>query len=486
VPFIKTYKLQLILTIGFGLCLLYYVIYKATHTSFTHDESYSFLKYVHQPFMDIISYKTAYTNNHILNSVLMKYSEVCFGNSELAMRLPNILAFVLYASFVFAFLKRFLPSIIFFGFIVFTAHPYLLDFFALARGYGLSIAFMVMSIYYLCVYFYSNINKHLVLFNVAAFFAVMSNFSMLNFYVASLITFNVVSYFKNKTLNQNHQWIKQNKINLWSLLVFIAFLFEPMRRIAKKKLLDFGGKQGFITDTIGSSVDDLFYESHVIETWLTIFKCFVVFVVFVVTLIWLVNSVKKRIDFIKDNSVLLIVNILLLCIVGISIAQHVLLDNDFYVHRFALFFYPLFILNLIVLFKTVFDLGFKKTLVFVFFILSVGSVYNLYLNGNVSYYKDWKYDQHTKSVMTILIDEQKNNAKNHKRLGVTWLLEPSTNFYRYTWNLDWMSPTHRRGLSKYDDYWYILQEDENFNKKANKPTLFSDNKIGSFLVKNTD
>jgi len=102
---LKNTNIQLALSIITGCGLLVYIIYKAWFLSFTHDESYTYLHYVHQNFMDIISYKTPYTNNHILNTVLIKYCESLFGKSELIFRLPNIAAFIIYSIYLLLFLK---------------------------------------------------------------------------------------------------------------------------------------------------------------------------------------------------------------------------------------------------------------------------------------------------------------------------------------------------------------------------------------------
>jgi hypothetical protein len=49
-----------------GLSILSLIAAKAYHTSFTHDESFSYLHYIPESFMDILAFKDSYTNNHIL------------------------------------------------------------------------------------------------------------------------------------------------------------------------------------------------------------------------------------------------------------------------------------------------------------------------------------------------------------------------------------------------------------------------------------
>lgn len=480
---LKEIKYNHIIVTIVGIILLLYVIYKAATTSFTHDESYSFLKYVHQPFMDIISYKTAYTNNHILNSVLMKYSEVFFGNSEFALRLPNVLAFVLYLFFVFSFLNKNCKSLLVPGFILFTVHPYLLDFFSLARGYGLSIAFMTMSIYYLVESLKTPSRSNLSLFNMAAFFAVFSNFSMLNFYVAAIIIFIVLRFVSSREKYNASSFLADNKVNGISLLIFIAFLFEPIRRISKMKLLDFGGKQGFLFDTVGSSLDDLVYEMHITDGWVLILKIMICLIAFGSLLVVFIKLLQKNLVWVNSNISLIVVTCVLFVVVAISILQHWLLGNDFYIHRFALFFYVLFVFVAVSILHLA-SVKMNHLIKIASYLLACLWLLNFIVNHNLTYYKDWKFDQNTKQVMSYLEEHHQNNKQI--RLGVTWLLEPSTNYYRYAKNLNWILPTHRRGVQQLDDYWYILKEDENYNSINGEPRLLEDVKIGSFLVKNRD
>jgi len=298
----KKNSLQLGLAVLFGLGVTWFIVFKASLASFTHDESYTYTHYVHQGFMDIISYKTPYTNNHILNTVLMKYSEVCFGSSELSLRLPNILAFIIYSIFSILLLYQHIPKLVFPFYLLLVLNPHLLDFFALARGYGLSFAFLIMSFYYLSLYFTSRQNKHLILFNVGAFLAVMSNFSLLNYYVAALIIYNVVSYIMSKLDNQenSYHFYQQNKINILSVILSGMVLYEPLRRISKISLLDFGGKNGFMADTVGTAIYSFFYEMNVTPFYETILKGFIVLIVGLVLVIILKTVVQRKNAFFKQ------------------------------------------------------------------------------------------------------------------------------------------------------------------------------------------
>ena len=84
-------------------CVLIFVLLfiKAKTMSMTHDESSSFF-YLNDKnvFFDLFD-KNAWpnANNHWLNTILFQISSRLFGPSELAIRLPHVLSFILYADF---------------------------------------------------------------------------------------------------------------------------------------------------------------------------------------------------------------------------------------------------------------------------------------------------------------------------------------------------------------------------------------------------
>lgn len=484
----KNNTLQLSLTVLAFMGCLIYIIYKAYFLSFTHDESYTYLHYVHQGFMDIISYKTPYTNNHILNTVLIKYCEELFGSSEIVLRLPNILAFILYSVFAILLLQKQYPKLLFPFYLLLTLHPFLLEFFALARGYGLSIGFLMMSIYFMRQYFTQPKSCFLIWFNVAAFLAVMSNFSLLNYYATALIAFNLYVYLSLKiktSASQKFSFLKLNRINIVSLIISGMVLYEPLRRLSKIGLLDFGGKTGFLADTVGSSIDDLFYEMPVPLFLSVLIKTFILLVCFGLLFLIIIQTIKRNSFFFERYAFLIFVNLTLYLIVVITQVQHLLLCNDYYVHRFALFLYPLFVVNLIALVDYFFSSYIKTSLIISYSLASL-LLYNFYLNYNITHFKEWRYDKDTKEVMKKIISVQANNPDKKILLGINWLFEPTTNFYRYSWDLDWLVPTHRKGITGREDYWYLFGNDPEFNKLKNGEVMFKNGETDVFLLKKVE
>jgi len=82
-----------------SLALLGVSVYRAT-LPFGFDESLSFASFTGQP--EVL--RTA--NHHPLNTALMHWCSMLFGNSELSLRLPNVAAHGLYLLTVLALVKR--------------------------------------------------------------------------------------------------------------------------------------------------------------------------------------------------------------------------------------------------------------------------------------------------------------------------------------------------------------------------------------------
>lgn len=168
---------------GCALALLAYTVLRAWRTSFTWDESFTFIYHVLPGVLFQHSFDQMGANHHLLNVWGMIAANRSFGISELVLRLPNLLAHViyLYASARIALQARssWLAVSVF---LLMNAHPYLLDFFSLARGYGLANGWLMLCLWQATCYFNrERRTAHLAWAMAAAVLAAMSNLAMLNF-----------------------------------------------------------------------------------------------------------------------------------------------------------------------------------------------------------------------------------------------------------------------------------------------------------------
>jgi hypothetical protein len=115
------------------------VLTKAAVVPFTYDEAFSDHAYA-QSWRAFARLELA--NNHPLNSLAMYLMSRVFGHEPFALRLPNIAAFGLFAATALLIARKMVMPPFVFAALVMNA--LLLEFFSLARGYGISAAFALL------------------------------------------------------------------------------------------------------------------------------------------------------------------------------------------------------------------------------------------------------------------------------------------------------------------------------------------------------
>jgi len=484
----KSIRSLLILLIS--VFIISYIITKATISSFTHDESYSYTRYVHTSFMDIVTYKIPFTNNHILNTLLMKFSESIFGSSELALRLPNIILLLVYLLYAFLFFQKSHKIISLCLFMFMCSNFYMMDFFGMARGYGLSIGFMTMSLYHLLQSLQANRNKNLLLFNIGAFLSVLSNFVLIYFYLAALVVYNIyifITHFRfSDNQNKKYNFLKINWINFISFVFTAIIIYEPLRKIYKYKIIDFGGNDGFMKDTLTSLIYKYFHN-YVITPSDTLYIKIIILIPVIISLFLIIkNFYQAKKEFFDNAKALIIVNLILLIIPLETIIQHYLFNSNYLVERFALFLFPLFALNIAFLIDYWLKIK-NRYRIFIFsvaILLALLSANNCYKGINLYCCADWGYDAETKNAVKELIayHDKVDPIKHPAKIGINWLFEPTINFYRQTWNIDWLLPADRNGLTANDNYCYIFKTELDTLKHKNYNVIFFSDKTETALI----
>jgi len=188
-----------LLILGFSFFFIIYEVLRAVRVPFTPDEAGTFRKFVSTNILAVFSFASA--NNHFLNTLLTKFFYALFGPSELALRLPNLLAYLVYLVFAFLLLQRFAKTriLVVCGFLLLNLNPYVLDFFSLSRGYGLSLGFLMAGLYFFFLFLGDMASgeprdlRDLYISLAAVSLAVLSNFVLLNVYL-SLVFFSFMAF----------------------------------------------------------------------------------------------------------------------------------------------------------------------------------------------------------------------------------------------------------------------------------------------------
>lgn len=452
----KNPSIQIIIWLIISIFLLSYVGYRAYSLSFTHDESlsYTIIK------GDQIWKDTA--NNHQLNTDLMKVMSNISGDSELSLRFPNVLLFIVFLFFSFNLLKHSDNIwIMISGLILMVINPFVLDYFSLARGYGLSIGFMTASLYFLLkgnikIDRFGSFIKDLVFSMIFAGLAVRSNLSLINFYIALLIIF--IGRFIY--MRQKGAGLKRNEYLIFACIIVLCVIpvYFSIERLLWLNSLNqlFFGTDNF-DDTFNSVIISSLYNrenSPVVG--------YIKFTLLGLFISGFVYAIIKKKFFSRFFTMILTISIIIL---GLY-TEFFFFGGKFPKERTAIFFIPLFTIffyyfseDIIMSLK-----GRKKTVIAVIFFIIIGTsvIFNFSKSANLTYAYTWDYDANTKAVMKLLEIKTANPLNKDRKFTISnnWLFEPSLNYYIKSRNLNF-EKTNRNGISQSTDFVYDFTADFN-------------------------
>lgn len=136
---------ELLAAVAFAMARTGLCAYRAATQSLVHDEAFFFEHFVDGPWTRLWAPYDA--SNHVLYTALAKLSVQVFGLSEFALRLPSVLAGLILTLATFHLLRSCRSAALRWSiYLALGLHPLLLDFSVAARGYGLSVALLVLAI----------------------------------------------------------------------------------------------------------------------------------------------------------------------------------------------------------------------------------------------------------------------------------------------------------------------------------------------------
>jgi hypothetical protein len=430
-----------------------YSFAKAGLTSITHDEASTYFHHFNSGFFNCLyspdCWKSA--NNHLLNTLFWQQTIQWFGPTELGMRLPNVLAHLVFlassASIVLRFTARLLPGLA--AFAVLNFNPYLLDFFALARGYGLCAAFVMAALALWLGYWQHRKLSRLALCCAALTAAILSNFVALNIFLAIAgATFLL-------TLKGERRFFLRSTALLGGTALLLALiLHRPIRFLRQGGEFQYG--TGSLWESLESMVKNMLYgHLYIGDLTLPILAGLTYAAVLGAAGFAFVRFRDNRHSG-RDSFFAGLCLAFLLSIVGM-IAQHHLLGSVYLVNRTA---GPLTVLLSAVLAVGLLlasDSRRRRVALAASALVLFALSWNLLRAGNVRYFREWWYDENTKAVMLYMNDVGGAQQKT-VRIGVSWLFYPSAEFYRVTLGLQHVAQVPNDPDVRKDagyDYYYI-------------------------------
>jgi len=429
-----------------GFLIFIYTATRAAILSITWDEAFTYLEYVRFKINIEDNFSVMSANNHWLNTTLCIAFVKWFGVSEFVLRMPSLLALIIYL-FISAKLCLQLSNKwwTILSFVFLNTNPYVLDFFCLSRGYALSIALMLWSVYLLYLYLIKGYKiKHAAFSMITAALAVLANFVLLNYFVvlAALLTLLVLInvYISEKEKSQRwKQWIIQVSIIDHIFIALMLFIIPKLFLLRKAGALFYGTEDGFWKGTVTTAIKSCFYGINYGNTMVFLIKGFIVLVILVALIYTLYSFIKK--DFsAKTVFIFLIVSF----IIGTAIStmvQHKYLHTLYLFDRTTLFYMILFSVLLIFVVDALVKSG-RLGLILKSSIVTIQLIHFL-MAINFSYVWEWKSNADSKQMAMDLENLQKQNNKPYLHIGSSISFDMPMNYYRVVRNWHWLMPVER-------------------------------------------
>lgn len=382
-PFAQKNKLRFFksfegsLALGLFLLLWLYLWFRAFYVPLVHDELVTYHTYMINgrwlPFAGFID-----ANNHLLNSFLGWISYEIFGYSGYFVpRIGNLLTFPLYFLSVFKISQILFQSkwLKFSVLAALVAPPYLLEFFALARGYGMALAFFMAAIYW----FIQTIKKPSIKSDgLMVFFASLSILANLTYLFGALALFAL----KSLHIIKNRSIIRWSLLLLFAGLVVLGYMVWYSITLQSLGVFYYGGNQGFIALTVKSLTQEFFFtQNYMFALSLSVLVGFIL-------LLFLFKFFKQKSIFAILNPTFVFPYLLTFCVVLILLS-HLIMGVNFPEDRAALYLYPFAIVSVFLSFNYLSN-GFQKIFSMLFAMFFIGSLgFSLNLTHSFHWRKDF-------------------------------------------------------------------------------------------------
>jgi hypothetical protein len=359
--------------------LFVYLLLRSVFVPVLHDEVATFLIYIKTGnFFPKSAWPDA--NNHFLNSLGAWLMYQIAGNETWSLRFPNVLSSLLYFISVIGISRSLRDHYFRYGFVIvlFMTHGFL-EFFAFARGYGMSMAFLMFSLWMIFDCQRKRKISLLILSVIALIPAITANLTLLP--VGGMIfVYIIVLWGKGITKIS----IRHNMLFAMSTVLFI-YLFTFFTRysfsLKEMDLLYYGGEVGFFNAVLKTHAKMLFFS----ESKVVIYTVIALF--FVGLILFFVHYFRKGIQATFNPQVTLFPLLLAgsLCVIFFL---YFIMDVNYPEDRTSIYLYPFLI-------GTVFfmaDLSGKK-LMRLFLIPFVFVPLNFFQHLNLSYSFHWHYER---------------------------------------------------------------------------------------------
>ncbi|MGA2328147.1 MAG: hypothetical protein ABSH05_17855 [Bryobacteraceae bacterium] len=465
-------------------------VYRAWTQSVTIDEARNYEMFIAEPISRMFAAYDA--TNHVLQTVLSKISIGVFGLSEFTLRLPTVLGGLLYLVSGYRLLRYLFGTgwLLVLSVLALGLNPGVMDYLSAARGYGLGLGFMMWAFTHLVFYlgdrdegrlFKAGIGLGL---SVAATLVFLYPAVALAAVVAGILA--VEGWMSGKPGEARRGiWLVIDQLGGPGIVTAFVLLVLPLSHAARENFF-YGTRQ--IDKLASGLVAVSFYHNPRIWTagrylplfqwWYRALWAVIVPTFLLATLTLAALTVRRWVRLRRfaaleknDRVLVLLGGTVALMLLMMVVPRH-LFGALYPFGRTGIYWVPL--TTLAVLLLTGKKYAAIPALVFALFSVA------MFAGGfTTSFYSEWMGERCTRDVVRLI---KARHAGGEVRLGVSWPLEPGSNFYRRRFRLDWLKPVDLRHADGDFDYYYLLVGDAGLVEKRQLRTLFRDPQTGTVLA----
>lgn len=466
-------------------------LWRAATQSITGDEAFSYDLFVSSHPAKLFNHYDA--SHHVLYAILQKISVTLFGVSEFTLRLPALAGAALYLSVVVRLCHRLfgesprLPI----GVALLTFNPLVLDFLSAARGYGLALALFLWALERMWIWAETPSEASALRAAAGLSLSVSSNLTFAFPAVPAAVIFLAAVLWDRRTAGS--RW----RMGIECFLVpgvVLAFLILVMPLVHARRDHFYVGHTSLERSVKSLAELSLFPHPKPwapsgnrfwVNVELQLFVWLVVpLVITVAALVWFAASwrfVRSRtITALSDPTRLHLFSAgALLGSVGLLIFARRFSGLPYPHGRTGLYLILLTTLCSLILWRMLDSVRAPRWAT-----LSVGLALSLLVAQymvflQTKHYTEWRYAASVKEVMAIL---RFRPSAGPLRVAASPFLEPSLNFYRKLWRMNWMAPVRRENPDREATHYILLTEDHGLIVRRSLRVLFRDPLSGVVLA----
>ncbi len=459
-------------------------VYRAATESITADEAFTYNRFVATPLG--VSLTTYDANHHVLNTYLCKISVALFGLSELTMRLPALAGALLFLVSLWRLARYALGR----GWLCLLAvalaglNPFVLDYLSAARGYSLALGFFFWGLFLLTRYLaedYDPPERVLFRAGVAMGLAVAAN-------LVFLVPAVGAGCAATALLVPRRAGVWKLVDRFWGPALVPAFLFWVLPLAHAEASNFYYGARSLQEMVHSLAVPSLLHDERVYRLgagrWVDLAIRFLLPALALVILAGASAGAWRwfrRRDF--RSPALLLLGFTMALSLGAAVAAHAWLGVLYPLGRTGIYWPPLVALASVCAAAWLWSLPLPGRVAGA--IVAAALVLELvpFAAGfTTDQIPEWRYDAGTKRIVGVLAARHAAEPGRRVRLGATWLLEPSLNFYRQMYDLKWLAPVTRNSPDADYDYYVLLTQDAAIARSRGLRPLYTDRVSGATVL----